>query len=236
MVGDMPGCLRLKVVSVAASLSVSVGAVAGCAGAGSLPVDGPSGSHSSSHSGKKTEKGSPAKARKELAALKSGTPGSMSGYDRDKFGPAWKDTDHNGCDTRNDILARDLDNVEKRGKCVVIAGSLDDPYTGKDITFAKARAFQVQIDHVFPLGLAWQMGADHWSEDKRTELANDRDNLFAVWSRPNEQKSDKGPAEWQPRKAFQCTYAQRFIGVADEYGLAVTRADRAELADMLDTC
>ncbi|MEQ7737173.1 hypothetical protein, partial [Escherichia coli] len=29
-----------------------------------------------------------------------------TGYTRDEFGPAWADTDHNGCDTRNDILAR----------------------------------------------------------------------------------------------------------------------------------
>jgi hypothetical protein len=31
-----------------------------------------------------------------------------TGYTRDEFGPAWADVDRNGCDTRNDILARDL--------------------------------------------------------------------------------------------------------------------------------
>ncbi|MEQ7740009.1 hypothetical protein, partial [Escherichia coli] len=31
-----------------------------------------------------------------------------TGYTRDEFGPAWADIDRNGCDTRNDILARDL--------------------------------------------------------------------------------------------------------------------------------
>lgn len=210
----------------------------GCSGNVSLSGDGPSSSSSSSHgkSGKKHDKGGEATARKELAGLKEAAAGSMDGYSREKFGPAWKDEDHNGCDTRDDILARDLDDVRKRGKCTVIAGDLDDPYTGKDVTFAKSRAIQVQIDHIFPLGLAWQMGADDWSEDKRAELANDRDNLVAVSARPNEQKSDKGPAEWQPRKAFWCTYAERFIGVADEYHLSVTHADHDELADMLDTC
>ena len=29
----------------------------------------------------------------------------MTGYDRAQFGQAWLDTDRNGCDTRNDILA-----------------------------------------------------------------------------------------------------------------------------------
>jgi hypothetical protein len=80
------------------------------------------------------------------------------------------------------------------------------------------------------------MGADHWTKDNRTELANDRDNLLAVTARPNEQKSDKGPSEWQPPKAFQCIYAEKFIGVADEYHLYVTHADHTELGDMLDTC
>ena len=227
--------VRRRIGVRVASVVVSSFLVAGCAGNGTLAGPDPSGSHSSKVS-KKGGKGDEVRARKELADLKVGTPDSMSGYSRDEFGPAWKDVDHNGCDTRNDILARDLDEVKKRNKCVVIAGHLDDPYTGKQITFAKAKAFDVQIDHVFPLGLAWKMGADHWTEDKRAQLANDRDNLLAVWSRPNEQKSDKGPSEWQPRKAFQCTYAEKFIAVADEYRLEVTRADRGELDDMLGTC
>jgi Protein of unknown function (DUF1524) len=227
--------VRRRIGVQVASVVVSVFLAAGCAENGGLAGEGPSGSHSSTAS-KKEGKGKEATARKELASLKEHTAGSMSGYARDEFGPAWKDVDHNGCDTRNDILARDLDDVKKRNTCVVVSGHLDDPYTGKSITFAKAKAFEVQIDHIVPLGLAWKMGASHWSEDKRTELANDRDNLLAVWSRPNEQKSDKGPSEWQPRKAFQCTYAEKFIAVADEYGLPVTGADHDELDDMLDTC
>ena len=31
-----------------------------------------------------------------------------TGYTRAQFGPAWADVDRNGCDTRNDILKRDL--------------------------------------------------------------------------------------------------------------------------------
>jgi Protein of unknown function (DUF1524) len=219
------------------SMVVSVFVAAGCAGNVSLSGDGPSSSHSSKSSSKdKGGKGKEGTARKELAKLKDAKPDSMNGYSREEFGPAWKDVDHNGCDTRNDILSRDLTKVKKRNTCVVISGDLDDPYTGKDIVFAKARATEVQIDHVFPLGLAWQMGADHWTEVKRTDLANDRDNLLAVSGRPNEQKSDKGPSEWQPPKAFECTYAEKFIAVADEYHLSVTHVDHTELGDMLDTC
>lgn len=194
----------------------------------------PSPSHSSHDS--KASKGDEATARKDLKGLKLAAPDSMTGYSRRQFGTAWKDVDRNGCDTRNDILARDLKDIGKRGKCVVISGKLHDPYTGDDITFAKAQATKVQIDHIFPLGLAWQMGADHWTEDKRTKLANDRENLLAVSGRPNEQKSDKGPSEWKPRKAYECTYAEKFINVADDYELHVARADKAALQDMLGTC
>jgi hypothetical protein len=229
----VPRRVSLKVTSVVVSVFVA----AGCAGNVSLNGDGPTSSHSGKSSSKKKEgKGKEGTARKELAGLKDATPASMNGYSRDEFGPAWKDVDHNGCDTRNDILARDLTDVKKRNKCVVISGELDDPYTGKTIVFAKAHASEVQIDHLFPLGLAWKMGAARWTEDKRSELANDRDNLLAVSGRPNEQKGDKGPSEWQPPKAFQCVYAEKFIAVADEYRLSVTHADHTELGDMLDTC
>jgi hypothetical protein len=180
--------------------------------------------------------GDAAKARKQLADLDVTSAGNDAGYARDRFGQRWKDTDHNGCDTRNDILARDLDDIDKRGRCVVTGGHLDDPYTGRDITFAKPRAFEVQIDHIYPLHLAWQMGAADWTTDKREEFANDRGNLLAVWSRPNEQKGDSGPAEWQPRKSYQCTYAIKFIKVATEYNLDLTRPDHSALKDMLTTC
>jgi uncharacterized protein DUF1524 len=175
-------------------------------------------------------------ARKRLAGLDVAPAGGDAGYARDRFGQRWADTDHNGCDTRNDILARDLDDVDKRGRCVVVHGRLDDPYTGRDITFTKADAAEVQIDHVYPLALAWRMGAAGWADAKRRDFANDRDNLLAVWGRPNEQKGDSGPSEWRPRKAYQCAYAVRFVGVATEYDLAVTRPDHDALAHMLATC
>jgi uncharacterized protein DUF1524 len=232
----VPRRVGIKVGSAVVAVFV---AAAGCSGSVTLSGDGPSSSSSHASHGKKNEKGGKGKegaARKALAKLKEAEPDSMAGYSRDEFGTAWKDVDHNGCDTRDDILSRDLVDVKKRDKCTVVSGSLDDPYTGTNITFAKAQAAKVQIDHIFPLGLAWKMGADHWTEEKRTQLANDRDNLLAVSGRPNEQKGDKGPSEWQPPKAFLCTYAELFIGIADEYGLAVTAADHSELGDMLDTC
>ncbi|GAA2118889.1 HNH endonuclease family protein [Actinomadura alba] len=175
-------------------------------------------------------------AQKRLDDLRVTGAGDMSGYERDRFGQRWKDTDRNGCDQRNDVLARDLDGVEKRGRCVVVAGRLDDPYTGKDISFSKSRATEVQIDHIYPLGLAWRMGADGWDAAKREKFANDTGNLLAVWGRPNQQKSDSGPGEWKPQKSYQCTYAIKFVAVAAEYDLPVTQADHTALEDFLSRC
>ena len=53
-----------------------------------------------------------------------------SGYSREEF-PHWKDPDKNGCDSRNDILKRDLTKIifkEGTNNCKVISGILLDPY------------------------------------------------------------------------------------------------------------
>ncbi len=63
-----------------------------------------------------------------------------TGYSREAFGQAWADTDRNGCDTRNDILRRDLPGaVIKPGTngCVVLSGKLADPYTAQIIMFVR---------------------------------------------------------------------------------------------------
>ena len=80
---------------------------------------------------------------------------------------AWSDVDRNGCDTRNDILARDLTGETfKPGtrNCVVLTGSLADPYSGRTIAFQRGQGTSeaVQIDHVVALSDAWQTGAQGW--------------------------------------------------------------------------
>jgi uncharacterized protein DUF1524 len=175
-------------------------------------------------------------ARADLAQLKIASEGSGAGYDREDFGQRWRDIDRNGCDQRNDVLDRDLTDVRKRGRCVVLEGRLNDPYSGKRIAFSKSDAMEVQIDHLYPLALAWRMGADSWSSSQREKFANDHDNLLAVWGVPNRQKSDSGPGEWKPQRAFQCTYAVRYIAVARQYKLPITRADRTALDGFLDRC
>ncbi len=57
------------------------------------------------------------------------------------FGPAWADVDGNRCDTRNDILARDLADLtfSTRGDvCEVRTGTFEDPYRARRSTSAAA--------------------------------------------------------------------------------------------------
>ncbi|MDX6738250.1 HNH endonuclease family protein [Actinocorallia sp. A-T 12471] len=158
-------------------------------------------------------------------------------YDRKAFGTSWKDVDRNRCDTRNDILARDLADITKRDDCVVLSGVLkDDPYGDGSIDFDRARPTEVQIDHIYPLALAWRMGASQWDKDKREKFANDPDNLLAVGGRANQRKGDSGPEEWQPPRDYQCEYAKRFIGVALAYELPVTAEAHRKLGEMQKTC
>jgi hypothetical protein len=165
-----------------------------------------------------------------------------TGYRRDAFGQRWADTDRNGCDTRNDILRRDLTGVAFRPgtrDCVVESGVLVDPYTGDRIEFVKRNTTStaVQIDHVVALSDAWQKGAQSWTDDKRLLFANDPLNLLAVGDAPNRQKGDGDAATWLPaNKQFRCEYVARQVAVKAKYGLWVTEAERDQIARVLESC
>ena len=136
-----------------------------------------------------------------LLAVKGRAP--KTGYEREEFGQAWADVDRNGCDTRNDILRRDLtDTTLKQGThgCMVLSGHLDDPYSATSIAFLRGEATStaVQIDHVVALSDAWQKGAQQLTLERRTALANDPLNLLAVDGPLNAQKGDGDAATWLP--------------------------------------
>ena len=164
------------------------------------------------------------------------------GYERDLFGSGWKDPDRNGCDSRNDVLARDLTAVtfrEGTSDCVVLSGVLRDPYTAAVIDFVRGdtTSEMVQIDHVVPLSWAWRYGAARWDAAERELFANDPDNLLAVDGPTNSAKSDSGPAEWMPPdSSYHCAYASRFTGVLTEYALPIDEADRSALLAVAATC
>lgn len=177
-------------------------------------------------------------------------PARIRGYDyhRAAFGDAWDDDNaapggRNGCDTRNDILDRDL--VDKtyvaitRCPTAVATGTLRDPYTNATVAFVRGNqtGASVQIDHLVPLALAWDLGARHWDDRQRKRFANDPANLLAVQGQANQDKGDAEPATWMPpNTAFHCQYAMQFIEVLRGYELPVDAPSAGVLRDAAATC
>ena len=177
-------------------------------------------------------------------------PGRVRGgdYRRAAYGDAWDDDNsapggRNGCDTRDEILDRDLTDksytATKRCANAVAAGSLRDPYTSDTVAFVRGNQVgaSVQIDHIVPLAYAWDMGARDWPDEMRKRFANDPANLLAVAGQANQDKGDLPPGEWMPpNNAFWCTYAMQFIAVLRGYRLPVDEASAQRLRSATQTC
>lgn len=184
----------------------------------------------------------PTEVTQALLALPVTPEQERPAYNRDEFGARWADVDHNGCDTRNDILGRDLREVtykEGTRDCVVLTGVLDDPYTGSTIDFQRGQGTSeaVQIDHVVALANAWNSGAWQWDLTQRQEFANDPLNLLAVDGPTNGAKSASSADKWLPPvKDYHCDYAARQVAVKNTWELSVTESERTALAKALVSC
>ena len=203
-----------------------------------------------------TAKGATSAALAELNSLKVlATRPNPAGYQRGcspsqacSFGPAWSDDtsapdSHNGCDSRNDVLKEQLEpatvKYQSGSRCVVASGTLNDPYTGKEISFVRGpNSAVLQVDHILPLSLAWDLGANTWPQDKRNAYANDTQTVLVLADGPeNMQKSDSGPADWMPsNKAYWCTYDTKIVAVMVKYQLPVTKDDKAAMTEVLQGC
>jgi Protein of unknown function (DUF1524) len=177
-----------------------------------------------------------------LAALPVKGRAPRTGYDREQFGQSWRDIDRNGCDQRNDVLARDLADVAYRvgtRSCVVQTGLLADPYSGQTVPFQRGQdtSDDVQIDHVVALSNAWQTGAQQLDTAARERFANDPLNLMATEGAVNQAKGDGDAATWlPPARGFRCAYVARQVAVKAKYRLWVTAAERDAIARVLSAC
>lgn len=174
----------------------------------------------------------------ETLAVKGRAP--KTGYERDRLFGTWADPDRNGCDARNDVLARDLTNevVDSDG-CKVLSGKLIDPYSGLAISFVQGRGSSqlVPIDHIVAVSDAWQKGAFKWDATKRVNFYNDPLNLQATQMKLNSQKGDGDAATWlPPLKSYRCMYVARQIAVKAKYSIWVTTAEKAAMKSILSKC
>ncbi len=184
--------------------------------------------------------------QRKLGALPVKGRAPKTGYDRALFGSPWSDDvtvegGHNGCDTRNDILRRDLSGAgfQPGNSCVVLSGILNDPYTGQAVRYEhEPEAWSpIQIDHIVPLLDAWQKGAQGWDELTRRNFANDPINLQATTASVNQEKGSGDAATWLPsNKSYRCSYAARIVDVKTRYGLWITADEHETLAFLLNDC
>lgn len=193
--------------------------------------------------GSRIEDVPPSAVRLDLEKLEVRTGHDIAPYERIRFGQAWEDEDHNGCDTRNDILGRDLRAVTYRPgyppDCVVESGVLIGPYTALTIDFLRGPDTSpiVQIDHVVALYDAWHSGASEWDDAKRRAFANDPSNLLAVDGQTNTDKGHASADQWlPPNDDYHCAYVARQVRVKATWGLTVTRAERQTMIDVLAQC
>lgn len=147
-------------------------------------------------------------------------------YARDLFG-GWqpRPVDGHPCNTQQFMIATQLSEVEINYPCAIITASGQDPYSGDWLEYGSADA-PIEVDHIFPLAAAWDLGAWQWDMETRMAFANDPLNLAAVSKEQNQAKKDLLPGQWMPRrKASHCWYARRLTQVAVAYQLPLPASD-----------
>ena len=152
----------------------------------------------------------------------------IQGYEREKFGHGWARAPQASCDTRQRLLAEQLFDVQRGPSCTLHSGWGDDPYSGIRIGVGLEDAEPIELDHVFPLAAAWDLGAASWSQQQRENFANDPLNLVIASRKANQEKSDALPSAWlPPKRSARCWYINRLALVAARYQLALPRQDVA---------
>ena len=183
-------------------------------------------------------------AAEALSQLPVSGSAPMAGYSRGQFGQAWTDDNSNfsgrdGCDERNNALQRGLtDLVIKPGThgCVVLSGTLVDPYTGRVIPFVRGPdSADVQIDHLVSEAGAWRTGAQLLTVDQRRDFATDPLDLLAVDGQVNQAKGDGDAAEWLPEH-HRCLFVARQIAVKTKWHLWLTAPEKDAMAEVLIGC
>jgi hypothetical protein len=156
-------------------------------------------------------------------------------YSRDQFGSGWADPDGNGCDGRQDAIARATTDQHRTSRCYIATGDVTDWYTGVVCNDCATRSFDV--DHVVALADAWRSGASKWARDQRVAYANDPGVLVVTNASLNRSKGDRGPDEWAPvNHDAACKYVRRYEFIKRVWRLRTTSPQRSAIRRTLATC
>lgn len=183
------------------------------------------------------------------------TQADIPGYDGDQSSGSFRfpeDVDDDAYGSKADmwdvIYMRDFDPATiKSDDGDVSYGVLrNDPYSGKDVTYEKGGASEIDIEHVVARSEAWDSGASEWTQERRDAFSNDPLELLAVSSGGNRAHGEKDAAGWLPsvgvkstgvnNPAYDCLYVARQIAVKDKYDLSVDMTEKDAMEDVLATC
>ena len=145
-------------------------------------------------------------------------------YDREKQFGGWVDADHDGENTRQEVLIRDsLIPVGYDSNGNVNFGIWLCRYTGHLTTTPR----DFDIDHLVSLKNAFDSGADEWNDEKRIRYTNylgNKYHLVAVTLGSNREKGSKDISEWLP-PMNQGEYIFNWIRVKREWDLCFNEAE-----------
>lgn len=135
-----------------------------------------------------------------------------------------------GCGVETTALAAALDDVTfvSGSDCIVAQGSLHDPYTGSTVEYDSASGSRsVSVDHIYPLNTAWVLGASTWAPEQQSRFVNDvQRNVIAADASAVSDRANRALAQWlPPNQNFACTFAAKYLRVAQAYDLPITRGD-----------
>lgn len=158
------------------------------------------------------------------------------GYERtEDYAPSgWTDAAGDGCTTREEVLARDLDAAEIGADgCTVEYGEVIDAYTGERIAHIQGES-QVEIEHVVAVEEADRSGAHALDEQAREDFYQDQENLLAIGGSENGAKGSDDPADYMPpNDGVRCTYVAAVVYVKDKYELTMDSAEHAHSSGVL---
>lgn len=183
------------------------------------------------------------------------TQADVPGYDNNQSSGSFRfpeDVDDDAYGSKADmwdvIYMRDFDPATIRSDDGDVSYGVlrNDPYSGKDVTYEKGGASDIDIEHVVARSEAWDSGASEWTQAQRDAFANDPLELLAVSSGGNRAHGEKDAAGWLPsvgvkstgvnNPAYDCYYVARQIAVKDKYDLSVDKDEKNAMSDVLATC
>ena len=151
----------------------------------------------------------------------------------------WIDEDHNGYDTRQEVLVEEnlsdsIVIVKVRRKYKVIKGLWICAYTGDTITDPS----KLDIDHLVPLKHAYEAGAKFWTREHKKKYANflvNKNHLVAVTASSNRKKGAKSPAEWLPDSNV-CWYIKSWLEIKGLWTLCITSEELEKIYKIETDC